>query len=72
MLKLDQLINLDTTGLEALDHLRDTLAARGGRMILCGATSQPLSLMRRTGFLERLGDGNCVGSLEQALERANH
>lgn len=70
VLRLDQLINLDTTGLEALEHLQETLRARGARLVLCGANSQPLSLMQRTGFLERLGGENCVETLEQGLIQA--
>ncbi|MGE5649262.1 MAG: SulP family inorganic anion transporter [Bacillota bacterium] len=71
VLKLQQLINLDTTGLDALETLNKTLLARGCQLILAGPNHQPLSLMTRTGFLDRLGAENCVADLSHALDRAN-
>lgn len=71
ILKMQQLINLDTTGLDALETVHKTLLARGCQLILAGPNHQPLSLMTRTGFLDRLGAENCVVDLAHALDRAN-
>lgn len=71
VLKMQQLINLDTTGLDALESVRKALLARGCQLILVGPNHQPLSLMTRTGFLDRLGADNCVPDLVHALDRAN-
>lgn len=71
ILKMQQLINLDTTGLDALETLHKTLLARGCHLILAGPNHQPLSLMTRTGFLDRLGAENCVEDLIHAIARAN-
>ncbi|KIF82373.1 SulP family inorganic anion transporter [Noviherbaspirillum autotrophicum] len=71
ILKMQQLINLDTTGLDALETVHRTLLARGCQLILVGPNHQPLSLMTRTGFLDRLGAENCVADLAHALDRAN-
>ncbi|GAB3543964.1 sulfate permease [Noviherbaspirillum agri] len=71
LLELHQLINLDTTGLDALETFHKSLMKQGCQLIICGANHQPLSLMQRTGFLERLGSENCVDDLQQAVVRAN-
>lgn len=71
ILKLNQLINLDTTGLDALEAVHKTLQKTGCALILCGPNHQPLSLMTRTGFLDRLGPDNCVEDLSHAIMRAN-
>ena len=71
VLELHQLINLDTTGLDALETVHRTLLKHGCQLVICGANHQPLSLMRRTGFLERLGAENCLDDLRQAVMRAN-
>jgi SulP family sulfate permease len=71
VLKMTQLINIDTTGIDALDRLYKTLQKRGCQLILCGPNRQPASLMRRTGFLDRLGKENCVEDLAHAVARAN-
>ncbi|HYD97157.1 MAG TPA: SulP family inorganic anion transporter [Noviherbaspirillum sp.] len=71
ILKMTQLINLDTTGLDALETVHKALEKNGCRLILCGPNHQPLSLMARTGFLDRLGRDNCVDDLAHAVRRAN-
>ena len=71
ILEMHQLINLDTTGLDALDTVRKTLRKHGSELVLCGLNPQPLSLIERTGFLTRLGAQNCVPGLPEALARVN-
>jgi SulP family sulfate permease len=70
ILDLVQLISLDTTGLETLDALRRQLAKRGGTLVLAGPNEQPLSLLRRSGFVDRLGAANVVADFRAATERA--
>lgn len=71
ILKMDQLISLDTTGLDALKAIHRDLLRRGCHLILSGPNRQPLSIMRRTGFIEQLGPENCLDTLADAIARAN-
>lgn len=71
ILELHQLISLDTTGLDMLDTIHKTLHKRGSQLLLCGLNSQPLSLMKRTGFLDRLGPHHCFANLAQAIAFAD-
>ena len=57
---------MDTTGLDALQSLHRHIREHGGRLVLCAANRQPLSLMKRAGFLEELGEGNLFESLDEA------
>ena len=70
ILDMTRLVQLDTTGLEGLENLRDKLQKRGCALIVCGLNSQPGSLLRRSGFLDRLGQGGTTDDLEQALAQA--
>jgi SulP family sulfate permease len=70
VLDLHYVINIDTTGLEALDTLRRSLVRRGATLILCDVGEQPRSLVERSGFAEALGPGNLLPDLPGALERA--
>ena len=45
---------LDTTGLDALESLAQTIERRGGTLVIEQLHAQPLSLMQRSGFLERV------------------
>ena len=66
VLDLSHLLNLDTTGLEALEQLHDILDKRGGALILCGPPQQPASLLHRSGFAQHLGQDHILSSLEEA------
>lgn len=66
VLDLHRVINMDTTGLDALQSLHRHILEHGDRLVLCAANRQPLSLMKRAGFLEELGEGNLFDSLDEA------
>jgi SulP family sulfate permease len=70
ILDMTRLVQLDTTGLEGLENLRDKLQKRGCTLLVCGLNSQPGSLLRRSGFLDHVGDNNVAPDIEKALERA--
>jgi SulP family sulfate permease len=70
VLEMHQVINLDTTGLDALEGLLRMLRKRGGRLILAEPTEQPLSLLQRSGFLKELGRENVFTDFESALASA--
>jgi SulP family sulfate permease len=70
ILDLHMVINLDTTCLDTLEALHRGLAKRGAALVLCAANDQPLSLMRRSGFLEQLGKENLLPDLPAAISRA--
>ncbi len=75
VLDLHRVINMDTTGLDALQSLHRHILEHGDRLVLCAANRQPLSLMKRAGFLEELGEGNLFESLDEAyaaLRGASH
>jgi len=70
ILDMHQVINFDTTGLDALEALYKHLAKRGGRLILVDPNEQPLSLLKRSGFLAEIGEEHVIGTIEEALEAA--
>jgi len=70
VLELHQLIQLDTTGLDALESIHRNLVKHGGHMVLCGLNEQPASLVQRSGFAARLGVNNVCADLPIALARA--
>jgi SulP family sulfate permease len=70
ILELSQLVNLDSTGLDALEALHRSLAKRGNHLVLAGLTEQPASLIRRAGFDRTLNGANLAHDLPAALARA--
>ncbi len=67
ILEMHQLINLDTTGLEALEAVHKMLHRRGGKLVLAQVNEQPASLIRRSGFLDLIGAENVFDDLDDAL-----
>jgi hypothetical protein len=61
---------IDATGLKAIQELSDELRASGRTLLICGAPSQPSSLLRQAEFHLHLGDENILPSLTAALKRA--
>lgn len=67
VLEMHQVINMDTTGLDALETLLQMLRKKGGTLVVAEPTEQPLSLMRRSGFVEHMGEENVFDDLDDAL-----
>jgi SulP family sulfate permease len=70
ILDVAQMLALDTTGLDTLEGLRRLLERRGGALLLAGPRPQPLSLLRRSGYLDRAGEHDVLPDLAAAVCRA--
>ncbi len=70
ILEMHQLINIDTSGIDALKILAKNLQKRDGTLIVCAANPQPASLMFRSGFIAEIGEENALIDLETAYNRA--
>jgi SulP family sulfate permease len=70
ILDMTRLVQLDTTGLEGLENLREKLATRGCTLIISGLNAQPGSLLYRSGFIDQIGENNVCSDLNKGLERA--
>ena len=70
ILDCSKLLALDTTAVDALDALRRQVVRRGGALFLSGASGQPLSLLQRSGFVERDGVAPLTADAASAIEAA--
>ncbi len=70
ILEMHQVINLDSTGLDAIESLHRVLREEGSQLVLAGLTPQPISLIHRSGFIRDIGEANLVPDLQAALTRA--
>ena len=70
VMRMRHVLALDATGLRVLEESL-AIAKRGGpQLVLADVHTQPVILMERSGFIERLGRENMAGDLRESLERA--
>ena len=67
VLEMHRLISMDTSGLDALEQLHGALAKRGIALVLASVNEQPLGLIRRSGFEDRIGAEQIVPSVGDAV-----
>ena len=70
ILRLRNMTAIDSTGLQALEHLADQVHESGRELILCGAREQPWKLMDQAEFQLHIGRENMCRNIEEALKRA--
>ncbi|HMD32097.1 MAG TPA: SulP family inorganic anion transporter [Candidatus Acidoferrales bacterium] len=70
ILRLRNMTAIDSTGLQALEKLADTVKGSGRGLILCGAREQPARLMQQAEFAQHVGAENICANIAEALERA--
>jgi SulP family sulfate permease len=66
VLEMHRMVLLDTSGLDALQHLHRSLQGLGVALVLAKVNEQALSLLRRSGFETALGADHIVATLADA------
>lgn len=70
ILRVRKVLAMDATGLQALEDLHVKLRAKGKYLILSAPHTQPLLVMEKAGFLDRIGQENVCPHIDAALARA--
>ena len=70
ILRMHDVPYLDATAMKNLFILLEHCKMNGTTLILCHVGEQPVSVLRRSGFLQKLGEEFLTGSIDDALEKA--
>jgi SulP family sulfate permease len=70
VIRMRHVFGMDATGLQVMEELLTGMQQKRARLILLEVSAQPLSIMRQSGFLDRLGQENLANHLDDALARA--
>jgi SulP family sulfate permease len=70
ILRMRKVVAMDATGLNALEDLHEKLRKRGKHLILSAPHTNPMMVMERAGFIERLGPENVCPNIDAALDQA--
>ena len=70
ILRLNRVPAIDISALIALTKFKQHLKSRGITLVISGARPQPAEVMKRAGFLDRVGLENVKTNIEWALVRS--
>jgi SulP family sulfate permease len=70
ILRMRKVVAMDATGLNALEDLYEKLRRKGKHLVLSAPHTNPMMVMERAGFIERLGPENVCPHIDAALARA--
>lgn len=70
ILRLQLVPSIDSTALNALESIFERLSSSGGVLILSGTHRQPLQMLAKAGFVEKIGRSNIRPHFDDALARA--
>ncbi|HWD92619.1 MAG TPA: sulfate permease [Verrucomicrobiae bacterium] len=70
ILRMRKVLAMDATGLNALEDLYERLRRHNRHLVLSGPHTQPLFMMDKAGFLDRMGRENICANIDASLARA--
>lgn len=70
ILRMRSVPSLDSTALNALEALYKKCEKQGVKLIFSHANDQPLAVMRKSGFFDKIGSENFCAHIDDALKRS--
>lgn len=70
ILRMRRVPAVDATGLHALDEFHSKCKRQGTTLLLSGVHSQPIFALVKYGLIEKIGEDNMYGNIDDALNRA--
>lgn len=70
ILRMRKVVAMDATGLNALEDLYDKLHRKGKHVVLSAPHTNPMMVMEKAGFIDRLGRENVCPNIDAALARS--
>lgn len=70
ILRMRNVPAMDISGLDSLEEIRETCQQRGMTLILSHVNPQPFRVMKKAGFLEKIGEKNICPNIDASLKRA--
>ena len=70
VLRMRSVSAIDATAMQQLELLLDACRSRGVQLVLSHVNHQPMQVMRKAGFADKLGQDNFCPHIDEALARA--
>jgi len=70
ILRMRKVTAIDASGMHALDEFHDKCRKQGTHLLLSGVHAQPMFALARYELIDKLGEPNLFGNIDDALDRA--
>jgi len=70
VIRIREVLAVDASAIHAIRQLHRQLRHEGTQLIFSGVHAQPLFAFERAGLLDEIGPDNCLGNIDDALNRA--
>lgn len=70
ILRMRSVNAIDATAMHHLEQLQEECAGKNIRLIFSHVNQQPMNVMKKAGFVEKVGERNFCGHIEEALKLA--
>ncbi|HEX4054767.1 MAG TPA: sulfate permease [Tepidisphaeraceae bacterium] len=70
ILRMRRVPAIDATGMHALDEFHDKCRKQGTQLLISGVHAQPVFALTQYGLVDKIGEQNLFGSIDEALNRA--
>jgi len=70
ILRMRNIPALDISAMKAIDAIHDYCVKKNIRLLLSHANEQPLSVMKKAGFYDKIGAEGFLANIDEALEKA--
>ncbi len=70
ILRMRRVPAIDATGMHALDEFHDKCRKQGTQLLLSGVHAQPIFAMTTYRLIDKIGEQNLFGNIDDALNRA--
>ena len=70
VLRLRSVSAIDATAMHNLEQLHRDCEKKGVQLILSHVNEQPMNVMKKAGFVDKIGEGNICTHIDEALARA--
>jgi SulP family sulfate permease len=71
ILRMRRVPAVDATGMHALDEFYLKCKRQGTQLLLAGVHAQPMFALAKYGLLDKVGEANLFGNIDDALDRAS-
>ena len=70
ILRMGNVLSIDATAVKNMEFILDSCREKNVRLILSHVHEQPMNVLKKAGFIKKLGEENLAENVDEAIELA--